>query len=354
MAAVDSAGISDVGRKRKGNEDAFFIDDTLRFYVVADGMGGHAAGEVASRIVVDTMRDFIRQFAGNPSGAAQLPKADPNLSDESNLLLNAVHLANQAVHQKSQSKISYQGMGSTVSAVLFAADRLSVVNVGDSPVYLVRGRRIDVISTPHTMMNEYKEMAPEAARKVGHHLRHVLTRAMGLNQRVQPDVREAKLFGGEVVVICSDGLSDKVSPEEILEVVKSERPERAGKALVDMANERGGDDNITVVVIRWGDNGADGKTARAGHRKRIAVDYDTEEATHRTTISEIRPDGVFLDTREAIAVGDELWLTFTPQEGGEAATINGRVVNRGPNGIDVRFENLTPSQQQWIAAVSGK
>jgi hypothetical protein len=229
-----------------------------------------------------------------------------------------------------------------------------VVNVGDSPVYLVRGETIDVISTPHTMMHEYKEMAPEAARKVGDHLRHVLTRAMGLNERVQPDAREAELFGGEVVVICSDGLSDKVSPEEILEVVSYERPERAGKTLVNMANERGGDDNITVVIIRWGNQVAPGETYRTGQGKRIAVDYDTEEATHRTTISGIRPDGVFLGTREAIAVGEQLYLTFTPEQGGEAITINGRVVSRGPEGIDVRFENVTPVQQKWIAAHSGK
>ncbi|MCF8078587.1 MAG: protein phosphatase 2C domain-containing protein, partial [Desulfobacterales bacterium] len=148
MASIDAAGTTDVGRRRKGNEDSFLLDDDLSFYVLADGMGGHAAGEVASRIVVDTMRDFLRRFAANPSGAEQLPVADASLSRASNLLLNAVHLANQAAHHQAQKKISYQGMGSTVSAVLLSGDRLTAVNVGDSPIYLARGDAIEEISTP--------------------------------------------------------------------------------------------------------------------------------------------------------------------------------------------------------------
>ncbi len=359
--AMESAGISDVGRKRKGNEDAFFSDDTLRLYIVADGMGGHAAGEVASRIVVDTMRDFIRQFADNASGAAQLPTADPKLSFASNLLLNAVHLANRAVHEKAKKKIAYQGMGSTVSAVLFAENRMSVVNVGDSPVYLIRDDAIETVSTPHTMMDEYKELAPDSARKVGDHLRHVLTRAMGLKEKVQPDASERILSGGEVVVICSDGLSDKVTPDEILEVVTYERPDRAGKTLVNMANERGGDDNITVIAVRWEPGEAAQWAADAGQEAdpsagpgKIAVDYDTEEASHRTYVSNIRTDGVFLATKEAFAVGEEIWLTFTPEGGAEAFMVGGRVTSRGPKGIEVRFENLTPAQRKQIDALSRK
>lgn len=361
MAAIDSAGISDIGRKRKGNEDSFFIDDDLRFYVVADGMGGHAAGEVASRIVVDTMRDFVRQFTDNPSGAAQLPKTDKNLSAESNLLLNAVHLSNRAVHQKAQTKISYKGMGSTVSAALFGKSRLAVVNVGDSPIYLVRGEAIEVISTPHTMMDEYREMAPDAAKKVGNHLRHVLTRAMGLKEKVQPDARDIPLSGGETVVICSDGLSDKVSPEEILEAVTYERPGRAVQSLVNLANERGGEDNITVVIARWGNGSAEGRLApsesspakRSPAGGRFAVDYDTEDASHRAYVSKIRRDGVFIPTREAIAEGEEIWLTFTPEQGGEPVMISGRVASRGSEGIEVRFQNLTRSRQKWIESVAG-
>jgi protein phosphatase len=359
---MDSAGISDVGRKRKGNEDALFLDDALCFYVVADGMGGHAAGEVASRIVVDTMRDFVRQFAAGPSGATQLPKTVPQLSTTANLLLNAVHLANRAVHQKAQSNVSYRGMGSTVSAVMFGKDRMSVVNVGDSPVYLIGDGVIQVVSTPHTMMDEYKELAPEATRKVGNHLRHVLTRAVGLGKRVEPDARDATLTGGETVVICSDGLSDKVSEAEILSVVSDHPPEAAAKTLVAMANDRGGDDNITVVVVRRDTAGSRSRQSarklsspqKSAASRRIAVDYDTEDASHRTYVSEIRPDGVFLKTTEAVSVGEEIWLTFTPEQGGGSLMVSGRAASCSSSGIDVRFERLTPVQQKWIASLSEK
>ena len=362
MAEMDSAGVSDAGRKRKGNEDTLFLDDALCFYVVADGMGGHAAGEVASRIVVDTMRDFVRQFADNPAGAAQLPKTVPQLSTTANLLLNAVHLANRAVYQKAHSKVSYQGMGSTVSAVIFGKDCMSVVNVGDSPVYLIRNGVIQVVSTPHTMMDEYKELAPEPARKVGNHMRHVLTRAVGLSERVEPDARDKTLTGGETVVICSDGLSDKVSDAEILSVVSGHPPEAAAKTLVAMANDRGGDDNITVIVVR---RDSTASRRRAPARKpapaqtyaatgRIAVDYDTKDASHRTYVSEVRPDGAFLKTAEAVSVGEEIWLTFTQEQCGGSIMVSGRVTSRSIAGIDVRFERLTPVQQKWIAALSEK
>ena len=360
MASIQSAGKTDVGRKRKGNEDSFFLDDELAVYVVADGMGGHAAGEVASRIVVDTMRDFLRQFAADPAAAAQLPVSDASLSKASNLLLNAVHLANQAGYQKARKKISYQGMGSTVSAVLVAGGRLTAVNVGDSPIYLVRGDAIETVSTPHTMLGEYREMAPDQSKNVGEHLRHVLTRAMGLQERVEPAVMEADLSGGEIVVLCSDGLSDKVSPEEILEVVSYERPERAGTSLIGMANDRGGDDNITVIVVRVEDPDAAGVTdaaagtapAGAGQAsRRIAVDYDTDDISHRTHVFEIRQDGVYLETKEAVAVGEQIWLTFNREDDGDSMMVSGRVTDRSGNGIDVRFENLNDHQRQWLASL---
>jgi protein phosphatase len=362
MATIDSAGHTDVGRKRKGNEDSYFFDDDLRLYVVADGMGGHAAGEVASRIVVDTMRDFVRQFTDNPAGAAQLPLADQRLSPETNLLLNAVHLSNRAVHEKARKNVKYKGMGSTVSAVLFGDGKMSVVNVGDSPIYLICNDTVEVVSTPHTMMDEYREMAPSAARNVGSHLRHVLTRAMGLYEKVQPDARDITLSGGEVVVICSDGLSDKVTAEEIREVVTKERPERSVKSLVNMANERGGEDNITVIVARWGKEGPGNRpvSGPAGQKKtppgesRFAVDYDTEEASHRTHVSEIRTDGVFLQTTEAVAVGESILLTLTPEQGGEPVMLSGRVASRRTDGMDVRFEALTPAQRQWLESVARK
>lgn len=362
MVEIEVSGFTDVGRKRKGNEDSFFVDEEIQLFVVADGMGGHAAGEVASRLVVETIHNFVTRFRGDPAGR-ELPKVKKNLTDEANLLLNATHFANRAVHQAAKKKISYQGMGSTVSAIYMAGKTLVAANVGDSPIYLIRGDSIETLSTPHTMMAEYEGMATEGSKKLGDQFRHVLTRGMGLKEKVEPDVCETALAGNEVAVICSDGLSDKVSPEEILEVVTYERPERAGKTLIKMANDRGGDDNITVIVLRIVDleGGAPKKkpvagTPRPGKKPAVSagaitVDYDTEDASHSGVINRIGPDGVSIETSDAIAVGEELLLTINPGGGRSSFTLSGTVEDRTPKGIRVKFHNLSREHRAIISSL---
>jgi PPM family protein phosphatase len=362
MVEIEASGSTDVGRKRKGNEDSFFVDEEIQLYVVADGMGGHAAGEVASRLVVDTLQKFVSRFRSDPAGG-ELPKVKKNLTDEANLLLNAIHFANQAVHQAAKKKISYQGMGSTVSAVYMAGKTLIAANVGDSPIYLVRNESIETLSTPHTMMAEYEGMATKGSKKLGDQFRHVLTRGMGLKEKVEPDVCETDLSGDEVAVICSDGLSDKISPEEILEVVTYERPERAGKTLIRMANDRGGDDNITVIVLRVVDlEGAPPEkkpaadTPRSGKKPAVSVgpitvDYDTDDASHSGVVTGIDPDGVSLETSDAIAVGEDLLLTITPGGGRSSVTVSGTVEHRTPEGIRVKFRNLSREHRAIIASL---
>ena len=249
MTIVESAGISDVGMKRRGNEDALLLDRELRLFVVADGMGGHRAGEVASRLVVDTIHDSMRRFErGDSPEAAECP--DRKLSRGANRLLAAIDRANGEVNRLSRSDASCAGMGSTVSAVLLADKVLIAANVGDSLIYLVRDGKIEQISTLHTVLAEQAALYPDAVPALGEMFRHMLTRAVGTQETVQPDVREEAFSEGDVAVICSDGLSDKVTPGEILRIVLSEKPEKACRALVDLANKRGGDDNITVVVLR--------------------------------------------------------------------------------------------------------
>jgi len=248
MVVIESAGITDVGRKRTGNEDALLIDDDLKLYVVADGMGGHKAGEVASALVVETITDYMSRFK-EEDDAEELDDSDETLSKEANRLLSGIHLANQGVHRVSQINESYRGMGSTVSAVCFTDEALIVANVGDSPIYLVHNGNIELLSVIHNVMTEQLAIDPEGATQLNESFRHMLTRAMGIEESVEPDICETPYFAGDTLVISSDGLSDKVSPEEILEVVDSQRPEKACKSLVDMANERGGDDNITIIVL---------------------------------------------------------------------------------------------------------
>lgn len=257
MLVVESAGITDVGRKRTGNEDALHLDDEHRFYVVADGMGGHQAGEVASSLVVETMRDYIKRF-GQAADVEALADADETLSKEANRLLSSIQLANHGVHQVSHTQEAYRGMGSTVSAVYLTDETVIAANVGDSPIYLIHNNSIERISVLHTVAAEQAALNPQGGGQVGSEFRHMLTRAMGVHETVAPDICEIPLFRGDVIVISSDGLSDKVSPEEIRDIVGNEKPDKACRALVDLANARGGDDNITVIVLKMKKTGNSG------------------------------------------------------------------------------------------------
>ena len=249
MVVIESAGITDVGMKRAGNEDALYLDDDLGLYVVADGMGGHQAGEVASGLVIETIRDYMKQVTESED-AEELEDSDETLSKQANQLLSGIHLANRGVHQVAQSSEDYKGMGSTVSAVLFTDDTVIAANVGDSPIYLSHDGNVELLSMTHNVITEQSAIDPEAAKRIGKQYRYLLTRAMGIKETVEPDVCEIQFFDGDILVISSDGLSDKVSAEEIVEVVNREKPKEACQMLVDMANERGGEDNITVIVLK--------------------------------------------------------------------------------------------------------
>ncbi|OQX24744.1 MAG: hypothetical protein BWK80_19165 [Desulfobacteraceae bacterium IS3] len=249
MIVIESAGVSDVGKKRKGNEDSLFLDDNMGLYVVADGMGGHQAGEVASLLVVKTMEDYIKRFKCGKT-VEELADSDKTLSKEANRLISGINLSNQVVFQASRNKSSYRGMGATVSAVYFTEDTLIAANVGDSPIYLIRNGTIELLSVTHTVLAEQKAMNPSGASQLGRGFSHMLTRAMGIEDSVRADLCEIQCFKEDVVVIASDGLSDKLLPEDILEILNHKPPGKACQDLVDTANQRGGDDNITVIVIK--------------------------------------------------------------------------------------------------------
>ncbi len=249
MVEIESAGLTDVGKKRKANEDSLFLDDRAGLYIVADGMGGHQAGEVASKVAVETIRDYMARFKGTDP-VEELVDTDETLSKEANRLLSGILLANKGVYDISRNKLAYRGMGSTVSAVYLNEAMLAAANVGDSPIYLIHNGHIELLSVMHTVFAEHSALDPVGAQMLGERFRHMLTRAVGINEFVEPDICEIQVFEGDILAICSDGLTDKVSPEEILVVVEREQPEKACHSLVEMANERGGDDNITVIVLK--------------------------------------------------------------------------------------------------------
>jgi len=249
MYVIESAGLTDVGQRRKNNEDALFLDDNQQLYVVADGMGGHLAGEVASGIVVETLWEYIKRF-DDETEVEELEDPDASLSKEANRLLSGIYLANKSVFQTAQGKEEYQGMGSTVSSVYFTANTLIAANVGDSPIYLVHDGSIEQLSVPHTVLAEQAALDPEGAQQLGGEFKHMLTRAMGVEDTVKADISEIQCFKDDILVISSDGLTETVDKEEIHDVVKKERPEKACRTLVKMANDRGGKDNITVIVLK--------------------------------------------------------------------------------------------------------
>ena len=249
MISVESASITDRGKKRKANEDALILEDALGLYVVADGMGGHRAGDIASRLVVKTIGEYIRKSLDKDDGG-QTADFDKTLSREANRLLSSIRMSNKIVHKASLANSSCRGMGSTVSAIYFTDSTLIAANVGDSPIYLVRDDNIKLLSVPHTFLAEQKALDPVNAEKLGMEFRHVLTRAAGTDTSVKADIYEIQCFKDDILVISSDGLNDKVSAEEILELTQNNGPDAACQKLVKLANDRGGDDNITVIVLR--------------------------------------------------------------------------------------------------------
>lgn len=249
MIMVESSGVTDIGRRRATNEDAVFLDDDLGLYVVADGMGGHQAGEVASRLVVETIRDAMKEFLTVDS-LETLEGYDGKFSPNANKLRASILRANRVVNQLSSQEGVYQRMGSTVSAAWFTDETLIVANVGDSPIWLVHNGSMELLSMPHTVMAEQAKLHPGQETGLAPGYRHLLTRAMGIEASVTADVSELPCFEGDILVMASDGLSNQVTTNEILDLVSRERPAEACRSLTNLANEHGGEDNITVVVVR--------------------------------------------------------------------------------------------------------
>lgn len=235
MLRLETAGLSDIGRKRGNNEDAFLVDDGHGLYIVADGMGGHLAGEVASAIVVDSMK----AAACGPGGP---------LPAEARLL-GWIRQANKSVYQRSLSDEQYRGMGSTVAALYVDGDHAVAANVGDSPVYLVRSSRIEMLSAMHTVAAERTALYPQGLG-LPVHFHHMLTRAVGIDADVEPYILETDCRTGDAFILCSDGLSNALQPEELSAIVRRCGADEACARLVELANARGGDDNITVIVIK--------------------------------------------------------------------------------------------------------
>jgi serine/threonine protein phosphatase PrpC len=248
-----AAGITDVGLQRDHNEDSFAILDELELFVVADGMGGHRAGDVASQLATHAISEFFRN---TDSPDATWPyHFDARLTDEENRLLSSIRVANRQILERSNRSQECRGMGTTVVAVLFAEkdQRAYIVHVGDSRAYRVRNRQIEQLTRDHSLVNDYLLAMPELTEDQRSELpKNVITRALGMQEHVAIDLQHTEVHEGDLFVLCSDGLSGMIDDEEMLEVVnRSEDLSQACRELVAMANEHGGEDNITAVLIRF-------------------------------------------------------------------------------------------------------
>lgn len=247
---VRAYGLTHVGRQRQHNEDAFLVEDNARLFLVADGMGGHAAGEIASRIAVDSINEFIVQTKEDDG---TWPHAyDEHYKRSTNRLMAAVRMANARVLEAMRKDTRLRGMGTTVVACLADNNTVSVAHVGDSRAYLIRDGQLSRITNDHSWVFEQVQagmLTESEAEK--HPLRNVITRALGGALQVSPDASEIEARPGDLFLLCSDGLTGMVPESEILRVVSTNdgNLEQACQQLIDTANERGGLDNITAVLV---------------------------------------------------------------------------------------------------------
>lgn len=249
---IQAAGLTDVGLKREGNEDAFSTDEENGLFIVADGMGGHLAGEVASSIAVEMINNSFRRWLQNEAPLDEVyGTADGSLSLLGNYLSSSIRLANRVVYEMAREYDQYHGMGTTVAAIRVTPSLIVAANAGDSRIYMVRGRELERLSRDHTIVSEQVDlgmMTPEEAETSP--LRHVLTRNLGSSEDLDVEVYEIEPSEEDRFILCSDGLTDLMSDEEILETtLEHDDPEALCKAFVKTALQRGGHDNTTVVSV---------------------------------------------------------------------------------------------------------
>ncbi|HEY6546727.1 MAG TPA: Stp1/IreP family PP2C-type Ser/Thr phosphatase [Vicinamibacteria bacterium] len=250
---LEAYGQTDVGRRRKLNEDNFLVAPEPNLYAVCDGMGGHNAGEVASKMAIETLQAFIEK--SHKEKEITWPYGlDVNLSYDGNRLKTAIKLANKKVYRAADNREDYTGMGTTVVASLVSEDTLTVGSAGDSRCYLLRGEELKQLTRDDSWVSAALGEGILNSDEIERHpLRNVITKAVGAKEAIELDVVEQKLESGDVVLICSDGLHAMLSDDQIKGAMlpfPTSLEVAAGK-LIDAANEAGGKDNVSVVLLRY-------------------------------------------------------------------------------------------------------
>ena len=234
-------GNTNIGRVRKNNEDAYGIYPDLSLFIVADGLGGHAGGEVASRLAVETIKD------GLVSTESYRPSVE--IKDR---IIEAIRGANDRIIQQANIMYDLKGMGTTVVVVKLEEDNAMIAHVGDSRMYLIRKNKITQITKDHTVVEEYIRLGLLTLQEALYHPnRHMLSRALGVSYDIDVDVADIQIAEGDIIILCTDGLTNMLSEKEILSAITElmPSPEKITDRLITLANNHGGIDNITVITI---------------------------------------------------------------------------------------------------------
>jgi PPM family protein phosphatase len=227
---------TDIGLKRKINQDAFLKDDELQLYVVADGMGGHKGGEVASRLAVESLRKFCSENRGLVGRE---------------ILDRGINISSREIYEQSQKHEELSGMGTTMLALLFQGDTAYIGQVGDSRAYLMNDSGIWQVTEDHSLLNEEIRSGRLAAGQASNYqFKNVITRSVGYERQVTVDIYTRKVSSQDLYLLCTDGLSGLVDINEIGDEIIKSGPEVGLRNLIDLANQRGGDDNITVLICK--------------------------------------------------------------------------------------------------------
>jgi protein phosphatase len=246
------AAKTDVGMKRAHNEDYFSLIEDEQVFLVCDGMGGHASGEVASKMAAESIGEFFQRTRSDED-ATWPYKLDRSLSYLENRLSCGIRLANLRIAEASGRDLQYKGMGTTVVSALISGDKIYIAHVGDSRAYRVRDRQIQQLTRDHSLLEDFKESKPDMTEEEERAFPHknVITRALGMRDSVDVAIKTHTITAGDVYVLCSDGLSGMVPDAAICEIVANAKSlERAVAELVDEANRNGGTDNVTTLLLQ--------------------------------------------------------------------------------------------------------
>lgn len=246
------AALTDVGKKRTHNEDSYLVQPQDGLFVVCDGMGGHASGEIASGVAAEAIGRFVATARKDPE-ITWPHKADKKLGELENMLMVGIKWANYEVYSRASSSLRYKGMGTTCVSALFDGHSCAIAHVGDSRCYRVRGENIEQLTEDHSLLNEYKKLAQLTPAEIKNFpQKNIITRALGMKETVRVDVRREDVLPGDIYLLCCDGLTGELSDQDILGTVLAcnDDLDMACRKLIDQANEHGGKDNITVVLVK--------------------------------------------------------------------------------------------------------